>query len=533
MGVFARDRFTGLRRVAVAGAAAAAAVVTMATLAPQAHALNCGRTIYRDITLQEDIVGCLSDGLTIGENGVDLDLNGHTIDGTGLGVGIRNDGFDNVTIKNGTVSDFDYGVQLGLGTLDATVNNLSLTLTQVRAMQLRNTDSSEFTNNSIGEGSRGLQVAGGSTDNQFTGNTFTKVSNDSIQVTGSPRNTFTSNRISWTGDSALEFQRSPRTTLTGNTIIHNSDAAVTLLASGNSTVQKNRILDSSDAGFVAQNSTGLTFQNNIVRNVGDSLVLTNTGAVKFIGNTLETVHDGGLFVESHNNVIKDNTITGIGDSGFDFTASHDNVISGNTMINVFDTGIELLDSDNNLMENNTLTTVGDAAFKLTNSHENQILNSTANGAGDSGVFLSLSHLNRVIGNNLTYNETGVELNGSNRNVVEENDTTGGLAGGLVIDGSSANQILRNKASLTGAHGLWVSGESQDLFGRNNLDGNIAHDNLANGIFVETDRARIANNRAHRNAGYGIKATPGVIDGGGNIAHFNGEVTDCLYVECNL
>jgi parallel beta-helix repeat protein len=497
-----------LRRSYLTAALIFGAAATCLALAPQAHALDCGRTLTRDTTLQSDILDCPGDGLTIGANGVDLNLNGFTIDGIGLGAGVRNDGFDNVTIKNGTISSFDYGIQLNTGTLNAAVSQVNLSLIQVRAMQLRNTDSSEISQNTIGEGSRGLQVAAGSTDNLFSGNQITRASNDAIMVTGSPRNTFTSNRISWTGDRALAFQRSARTTLTGNTIVHNADAAVTLAASPSSTVQRNRILDSSDAAFVASNSSRLTFQDNTVRNTGDSLVLQETGTSKFIGNTLENVSDGGLFVSSHDNVVKNNVLTLIGDTGFSLT-----------------------DSDHNLIEGNTLTTVGDAGFKLFNSHFNQILTNNVTGASDSGASLTFSDDNRIFGNSVTYNENGVDLNSSNRNLIEANDTTGGLTGGIVLDSSYANDVLRNKASATGANGIWLSGVEDATLGRNILDGNLAHDNLANGIFVEMPRTRITNNRAHRNAGYGIKGIAGVIDGGGNIARFNREVANCLFVDC--
>jgi parallel beta-helix repeat protein len=501
---FARD----MRRSFIAVALFLGAATAILAQAPPAHALDCGRTLTRDTTLQSDVVSCPGDGLTIGANGVDLNLNGFTIDGTGLGAGVRNDGFDNVTIKNGTISDFDYGVQLNTGTLNATVTGVTLPLIQVRAMQLRNTDSSEVSQNIIGEGSRGMLVAAGSTENQFSGNQFTRVSNDAIMVAGSPRNTFTSNRITWTGDRALAFQRSARTTLTANTIVHNADAAVTLASSPSSTVQQNRILDSSDAAFVASSSSFLTFQANIVRNTGDSLVLTNTGQSKFIGNTLENVSDGGLFVASNDNVVKDNVLTGIGDTGFDLT-----------------------DSDNNLIEGNTLTTVGDAGFKLFNSHFNKILTNNVTAASDSGVFLTFSDDNRIFGNSLTYNENGIDLNSSNRNVIEANDATGGLTGGIALDSSYANDVLRNRASATGANGIWVSGLEDGGLGRNILDGNFAHDNLANGIFVETPRTRVANNRAHRNSGFGIKGVAGVLDGGGNIARYNREAAQCLLVAC--
>jgi parallel beta-helix repeat protein len=498
-----------LRRFYLTAALIFGAAATCLALAPQAHALDCGRTLTRDTTLQSDILNCPGDGLIIGANGVDLNLNGFTIDGTGLGAGVRNNGFDNVTIKNGTISSFDYGIQHATGTLNATVSGVTLSLIQVRAMQLRNTDFSQISQNIIGEGSRGLQVTAGSTDNLFSGNQITRASNDAIVVVGSPRNTFTSNRISWTGDRALAFARSARTTLTGNTIVHNSDAAVSLTYSPSSIVQQNRILDSSDAAFVATSSSFLTFQGNIVRNTGDSLVLTDTAQSKFIGNSLENVSDGGLFVGSSDNVLKDNVLTLIGDTGFSLT-----------------------DSDHNLIEGNTLTTVGDAGFKLVNSHFNQVLTNSVTGASDSGASLTFSDDNRIFSNSLTYNENGIDLTESHRNVLEANDTTGGLTGGIALDGSYANQLLRNRASATGANGIWLSGLEDGGLGRNVLDGNFAHDNLANGIFVEMRGTRIANNRAHRNAGYGIKGVPGVIDGGGNIARFNREVADCLFVDCN-
>ena len=57
-----------------------------------------------------DLNDCLWDGLVVGANNITIDLDGHTIDGKGIGAGIRNDGYDNVTIRNGKVSEFDYGV---------------------------------------------------------------------------------------------------------------------------------------------------------------------------------------------------------------------------------------------------------------------------------------------------------------------------------------------------------------------------------------------------------------------------------------
>jgi hypothetical protein len=36
----------------------------------------------------------------------------------------------------------------------------------------------------------------------------------------------------------------------------------------------------------------------------------------------------------------------------------------------------------------------------------------------------------------------------------------------------------------------------------------------------------------RNTDLGIEAVPGVIDGGGNIAHHNGDPRQCINISCN-
>ena len=80
--------------------------------------VSCGETLTKSTTLANDLVDCPVNGLVVGANGITIDLNGHTIDGTnartpGTG-GIANDGHRNVTIENGTITDFYYsGVVLG------------------------------------------------------------------------------------------------------------------------------------------------------------------------------------------------------------------------------------------------------------------------------------------------------------------------------------------------------------------------------------------------------------------------------------
>ncbi len=80
--------------------------------------------VTQSITVTNDLTDCLLDGLVVGADNITIDLMGHTIDGVGLGAGIRNDGYDSVTIRNGTVSGFDFGVMLNVGTTGNIVEDM-------------------------------------------------------------------------------------------------------------------------------------------------------------------------------------------------------------------------------------------------------------------------------------------------------------------------------------------------------------------------------------------------------------------------
>ena len=104
-----------MRKLAtLTGVAALAAAFTLAPAgAPrvvQAGNLTCNQTLTANATLHEDIGPCAAQGLIIGANNVVVDLNGFTLSGTGttasVDVGVNDDGFNNVKVKNGTIDGF-------------------------------------------------------------------------------------------------------------------------------------------------------------------------------------------------------------------------------------------------------------------------------------------------------------------------------------------------------------------------------------------------------------------------------------------
>ncbi len=85
----------------------------------EAVTLSCGQTITQNTVLDADVGPCPNNrghGIVIGADNITLDLNGHTVFGTS---GLINDGAGvyvlrrtGVTVKNGTVRDFDCGVAI-------------------------------------------------------------------------------------------------------------------------------------------------------------------------------------------------------------------------------------------------------------------------------------------------------------------------------------------------------------------------------------------------------------------------------------
>ncbi len=102
-----------------------AVVMVLSSEPALANHVSCGDTITTDTALDGDLVNCPNNGIVIGADGITLDLAGHQIDGDGATAvgcnpetefcdnGVTNDGHDGVTIKDGSVQQFDYGLTVG------------------------------------------------------------------------------------------------------------------------------------------------------------------------------------------------------------------------------------------------------------------------------------------------------------------------------------------------------------------------------------------------------------------------------------
>jgi parallel beta-helix repeat protein len=132
----------------------------------------CGTTILADLTLDHDLT-CAGTALTVGADGITIDLNGHSISGSGSGVGIGVTGRANVTISGGAIENFFTGVL---------INNSTGTVVEGSGFR-GNTDGVDCQAGCVGSTikenefldnrSRGVMLRGFSTENLVQENTFT------------------------------------------------------------------------------------------------------------------------------------------------------------------------------------------------------------------------------------------------------------------------------------------------------------------------------------------------------------------------
>lgn len=199
----------------------------------------CGATIVANLTLDHDLT-CAGNGLTVGADGIRLDLNGHAIAGSGSGVGISVIGRTGVSIVGGRLQNFQTGVLV-----------LNSTAIQVR-------------DNQFADNVDGVDLQAGSVANTIKANHFQDNRTRGIMLRG--------------GTSANVIKEN---TLSGN--------RVGILVNGpvGTTVKENTVSFSTLAGIrIGVTATdNLIVENTVVSNpAGIDFVVTSTESA--IGNTL-------------------------------------------------------------------------------------------------------------------------------------------------------------------------------------------------------------------------------------------------------
>ncbi|MDX6327550.1 MAG: hypothetical protein QOK15_3904 [Nocardioidaceae bacterium] len=282
---------------------------------------------------------------------------------------------------------------------------------------------------------------------------------------------------------------------------HNSALGVLVYRTSHSVVADDTFDRNGVVGLFIGDSRRILITHNVVsgsHGYGIGLDSTNRSAV--VGNKLHDNDHGVLVGNSSHNVVARNVVWHSGGSSIDI---------GN------DTSGESVGND---IVGNRLRDDGDAIV-LTNADRNVIARNVVTGTGsfgfpDAGGF-------------------GLILDGSQNDLINHNVIVGSRGPAVYVTSldsprlSKGDVVRRNVVSSRHTNAITVDNGSVWTL----IRGNTAFGSGRDGIHVDAPRTTITHNRANHNHDWGINATAGVTDGGGNRASGNGEPAQCVGVVC--
>ena len=447
-----------------------------------AQAVTCGSVVTENLTLQGDLVDCPGNGLVIGAPDITVDLNGHTISGLALqgvpGVGIDNSaGYDDVTIRNGTVNRF-YNGFVHLAGADRN-----------RVLDLDGFLSHEY----------GILVEGGS-GNRLAGNSLDVPGEIGIDVHGAAAAPIRGNLV------------------LGNTVTGHGRSGI-LLRHG--TITGTVVEDNEVTGGVGTDAgVALT-----ARYEPDQADIRQT-VVR--GNRLDGDYGGGVFVgdQARDTLVEQNqadNILGLPafESDGDRTTIRRNTVRSTAFPASTNFGIKVDEgAEDNRVELNTITGAGGISVEdsgtrtlvSANAMDGQVVSDGSFGGFIAGIIAREEATDGRITANLVRRH-GASSEGGGGIVVAGDRFT--VAGNLVSQ-IQFNDAIRVEVSASGTR----------------LVANVATRSADDGIDVDSPATTVTANVAGDNADLGIEAVGGVTDGGGNRASGNGNPAQCVGVACS-
>ena len=260
---------------------------------------KCGDTITKDTTLRKDLVDCPNNGILIGADGVNLDLNGHVIDGDGTAfaqcppkgfcdVGVLNDGHDGVTVMHGSVRQFDAGAFVGkarhnrlLGMSSSRNRFIGLNLARVRDLRV-------------------LRVS--TTRNHFAGILCVRCVRSLVRNSAGNR---TKGKFDQTG---MLFFKSHHDRILHSSFRGNAGGGILAPHSTNTVIRGNLFSHNGAEGLFMEGSHGFRITHN--RSVGNQGgIALGPGSENVIaGNRVFRDREGITITRGHGNLVADNVV---------------------------------------------------------------------------------------------------------------------------------------------------------------------------------------------------------------------------------
>lgn len=313
-----------------------------------AYAVNCGDYVATNVVLTENLECSTGHtALEVVNNNVTIDLNGFILSGPSELAGIRVVGYDNLTVKNGSIKGFWAGInsshsekldvskvtfyEVGHGITihagnKARIQDNDFIKTRSSAVSISVRDKSFTANQNLVSRNEFYRVAGGisicgaqAEKNVLSDNLIWKSSDYGIHLNHSDRNQIYRNRILESVDSTpLRLNNSSYNEVNDNTFREGPHSGISILGNAGdacldkeySFSGKNHVTDNQISGFISAVRIGLGFGDP--RNVDGTRILDNRITDNNIGIYLQT--------DSRNTTIRGNdftnTTTPIIDNGF-------------------------------------------------------------------------------------------------------------------------------------------------------------------------------------------------------------------------
>jgi parallel beta-helix repeat protein len=393
--------------------------------------VHCGQTLTHSVKLANDLTDCPGDGLVIGAAGITVDLNGHTIDGVAptscdvpgvATAGVANrDGYDGVTVKDGAIRQFGFGV-FANDMSDGVERGLTVSDSHFAALGVGGTRPVDAQHNLV------------------THNVVPGACGFGIAVFPAQDNRVAANRVRDTRSVAI-VATSGRIAIEDNSVSGTPDVGIAVLDVGASRIAGNAVTDvGDDAIIVVGASSGTVVQGNAIARAQHAGVGVRGEAdeagefhvpsdVRVSGNALTSTGEGIWLIATDRGVVTRNSVTGAGSIGGP---------------NTFGVGVLLIGASDTRVSRNTITDGG-------------------RGIGP-GIGVGLPP------------EFGPSPRQVTGNVIERNSVSGQHADGIAVAPEARDTTLvRNTANGNAADGIRV------LNPFTTITRNTANDNGAYGI----------------------------------------------------
>ena len=320
----------------------------------------CGQTIMQSVTLTADET-CGST-VVVGADGITIDLGGFTISGDGSFVtGIDVNGHSGVTIKNGTLRFFTFGIvanatdklrlsrlvvhgMLGLG---AIIDGAAVTV-----------EKSFFYSNDQG----GLRLTG--RGGKISNSTFLSNGLSGLFVVDAPGSKITKITSASNVSDGVRVS-GPGVSVRSSTLAANHAAGIRLTAASGCDVSKNTMVGNGDTGITALDSPTVAANRNVI--AGNLIAGNDSQGVRLIG-------------DSNGNVVTKNRLIGNREDGIfvDFLADG-TLVKGNTAIGNIENGIFNRNNSTTIAKNVVDANSGNGIFDIANAFDGGGNKARANG----------------------------------------------------------------------------------------------------------------------------------------------------------